>query len=667
MQIINISGIYVAIKSDKTLTESEIKTYQSKPKPDLTMADWSNYPDVDVALTRAINREIIKRYSKPRKPNINELSDFTSVEEQINKIKQTGKKYISAPYAIKNYDIPYSLKDSGVELKREVEFYELKYDDDKQEVYWQDENGKRVEFDGTRGESTNNTITIKEKILILNDEIDTIIAGIHGLIRRTPNKEQEILKRTSEKNRKIYQIYMHTKNNYVSSKQKRFTVAHELKHIAFNQKIKMLNPNLSLEQRLHMYEHDEKAAHIQELLKGIERFYIKNRDVNEFPSKCQWLVEELKKHTPEEQDQILHDYKYLIAESSRHWEENYGQHYKEKDEQFHHQIAQDAVNTPLSKLIGSEEDYKKVLSAAYTFDVHNPDTKRTEIKDLSAFLPNEFDISEEQKDYLKKVEEIKDQRQAYLENKGITSDILEQISKRKLPSVYNTEEKLDVRDTPQETTEQKTENEEQDQSFKEPYRKYYQTLSKQEKSLYEEDEQSPNYKATLKRTNGEELNIEATPSNQITLGAKDKNHLPKIPDYEDFNNLVKLAKQQNKTITFGKIKNAEYKARLIIACLENNVKIKNLPDLSKLQGLTPETKQKLAAYKIRLLKQMSQSREDKGEYTGLSQEENNQRNKLEQARATIREARKNNKTQNNPSYDEARAAIIARQKELKGR
>ena len=171
----------------------------------------------------------------------------------------------------------------------------------------------------------------------------------------------------------------------------------------------------------------------------------------------------------------------------------------------------------------------------------------------------------------------------------------------------------------------------------------------------------------MKRTNGEELNIEATPSNQITLGAKDKNHLPKIPDYEDFNNLVKLAKQQNKTITFGKIKNAEYKARLIIACLENNVKIENLPDLSKLQGLTPETKQKLAAYKIRLLKQMSQSREDKGEYTGLSQEENNQRNKLEQARATIREARKNNKTQNNPSYDEARAAIIARQKELKGR
>ena len=147
----------------------------------------------------------------------------------------------------------------------------------------------------------------------------------------------------------------------------------------------------------------------------------------------------------------------------------------------------------MSKLIGSEEDYKKVLSAAYTFNVYNPDTKRTEIKDLSAFLPDEFDISEEQKDYLKKVEEIKNQRQAYLENKGITSDILEQISKRKLPSVYDTEEKLDVRDTPQETTEQKTENEEQDQSFKEPYRKYYQTLSKQEKSLYEEDEQSPTH------------------------------------------------------------------------------------------------------------------------------------------------------------------------------
>ena len=206
-----------------------------------------------------------------------------------------------------------------------------------------------------------------------------------------------------------------------------------------------------------------------------------------------------------------------------------------------------------------------------------------------------------------------------------------------------------------------------DESFKEPYRKFYQAVAAKEHSQYHEDTQSPNFSAGLKRQNGEELNITATADNQISLQAKDKDQKPKIPDYKDFDDLVKLAKSQGQTISLGNIKSPEFKARLILACLENNVAIENMPDWSKLQGLEPETKQRLAKQKIAALRQMVHDKNQKGEYSGLSQEESDKRRKLEQARATIRTARHNNQTQNNPTYDAARAAVIARQKELKGR
>ena len=97
--------------------------------------------------------------------------------------------------------------------------------------------------------------------------------------------------------------------------------------------------------------------------------------------------------------------------------------------------------------------------------------------------------------------------------------------------------------------------------FKSPYRKFYQQKAKQEGSTYREDTQDPHFNATLARPNGEELNIIATQDNHASLGAKDSQHRSKIPNQQDFNDLVKLAQSQGKNIVFGNIKTPEYKAQ----------------------------------------------------------------------------------------------------------
>jgi len=112
----------------------------------------------------------------------------------------------------------------------------------------------------------------------------------------------------------------------------------------------------------------------------------------------------------------------------------------------------------------------------------------------------------------------------------------------------------------------------------EPYREFYQNLAKKEKSQYSEDNTSPYYKATLVRKDNSELNIVATPDNQVSLGAKDKDKKDKIPEHKDFENLALLAKKSGRSISFGEIKSPEFKARLMLACLKNDVKMKNIPN-----------------------------------------------------------------------------------------
>lgn len=129
--------------------------------------------------------------------------------------------------------------------------------------------------------------------------------------------------------------------------------------------------------------------------------------------------------------------------------------------------------------------------------------------------------------------------------------------------------------------------------FAEPWRKFYKNVAKLEKAKYIEDENDPNYKATLQRKNGEEVNIVATPQNQVSLSGRDKDKNYKVPDYKDFNYLAVFAKKTGKQISFGSIKSPEFKARLLLACLENEVEMKNIPSSAELKGVDPKLMQQI--------------------------------------------------------------------------
>lgn len=204
------------------------------------------------------------------------------------------------------------------------------------------------------------------------------------------------------------------------------------------------------------------------------------------------------------------------------------------------------------------------------------------------------------------------------------------------------------------------------QDFKEPWRKFYQKAAAKENAVYSEDKDSAHYKATFSRTNGEKLEITATPQHKVSLGAKDKDGNSKVPSYEDFNNLVLAAKEQGGRISFGKIKTPEFRARLMLACLENNVDIKTLPEFGTMEGLEPETKQRLAKHKIAILKRMVQDKEQTGEYSGLSLEEKIQRQKMEQAKKAVLQARKNNQT-DTPEYQAAKDMLLQRRLKMDGK
>lgn len=122
-------------------------------------------------------------------------------------------------------------------------------------------------------------------------------------------------------------------------------------------------------------------------------------------------------------------------------------------------------------------------------------------------------------------------------------------------------------------------NRETDDSFKQPWREFAQNVATELGATYEEDKKETNYKATLKHQDGSRTQIEASSANNVALSAKDKDGNKTVPELEVFKKLVEKAQKEGQTINFGNISTPEFKARLLIACIESNppIKTKNAP------------------------------------------------------------------------------------------
>ena len=105
------------------------------------------------------------------------------------------------------------------------------------------------------------------------------------------------------------------------------------------------------------------------------------------------------------------------------------------------------------------------------------------------------------------------------------------------------------------------------------------------------------------------------------MTAQNKNGKSKIPNYEDFNKLALYAKEQGQTVSFGNIKSEEFKARLLLACMENNVAIVKMPhiDMEKIDKETSLRIKKAKFHKKEIkLKSSDASKQEKQQKIDLT-------------------------------------------------
>ena len=107
-----------------------------------------------------------------------------------------------------------------------------------------------------------------------------------------------------------------------------------------------------------------------------------------------------------------------------------------------------------------------------------------------------------------------------------------------------------------------------DPSFKKTLREIFQPSAAKQKAEYKEDIKAAEYSAEIKHANGSIDTIVAKSANNITLSAKDKDGNPRMPNMQRFRDIVALAQKQGSAIEFGNIKSPDFKARLMLACME---------------------------------------------------------------------------------------------------
>ncbi|MBR2923072.1 MAG: hypothetical protein IKC10_07140 [Alphaproteobacteria bacterium] len=133
--------------------------------------------------------------------------------------------------------------------------------------------------------------------------------------------------------------------------------------------------------------------------------------------------------------------------------------------------------------------------------------------------------------------------------------------------------------------------------FKDDWRKLAKNIANIMGWEYEEDEKETNFSVVLKANDGSRTFINASSENDVSLSAKDKDGNEKIPDMKVFTELVKKAQKENKSISFGDIRDPEFKARLLVASMHAKPPVKTIgaPEINDefLSSVEPKTSQLL--------------------------------------------------------------------------
>ena len=521
----------------------------------------------------------LKPYIIPAFTTSNEFSDLNSIEAEIASHNPEGKKIHYSKFTFSDDQIPSEIAALGVEITRRPVFISVSKDAGGQLQYsakarsWDpDENGNYTydtidnynpsEDHFTGFASGDRKIKLEEQIFLYDDSVET------ELLQQFPQE-------TLQENKKV-------------------DISHEIQHLQNKINIAKAHkdnsaPRCSLYDYLLMKIYDETFASFTPLLADIE---VKKANPNYISPQYQWFYDTLSQQG-KDINNISRQYVFKTLE--QYWKKEYSGSYAQKDGPFFRHLEGFVKYNPWAsyQVQDNSEDFKKALSAMLTYDGVDYSQFVDLSQDILSTYKNqlEYTLSDgTKKNWLQELEEMAREIRRKAAQYGIDEEIAVKLKDENTSFPLTTKKPFE----PQELDMPQEEPVNEDQ--KDFYRTYFKSVADKNNLIYDEDENSPNYKVSLKEQSGAATHITINNNHDIVMKATDANGQPKVPDNARFDDIVKMAQQQGSTIiNFGNISSNEYKARLYLACLKANMKMKNAPELNAefLASIDQATKQSI--------------------------------------------------------------------------
>lgn len=388
------NGSIIALKGNPILSDEDLEQYQ---KP---LSEVLKYKGVDLANSLMLSIEVPQRC-------INlENSVFTN---NLNCPFQTpviakGEILVNNFKNIADEIIPPFASKIGIQIKRADHIYRVSYNETENCIDYFNQQGEEEEGVGC-AHVIGNEITINNEVLIYSEKDYSLIrSSEQKVLERMHQQNAEPISRTEaeeltldelpDKEYFLFKIFLenHKRNAEIPK-----SLIHEIKHIrtAFsleNRSQKINTKRLQIADMLRCEIDDEKTAGLEETFSSINTYLEKGdyKDYSAFGESEKWLVSLISNKSPIEINEILGNHKAIVKAAGYLWNKKRFPEYKQQVEKVGLYNIRRAPLSPSEDKDRSE--YILRHSMMYSFSLFNPQTKKYEQKDLSAFADTEIEI-----------------------------------------------------------------------------------------------------------------------------------------------------------------------------------------------------------------------------------------------------------------------------------
>lgn len=558
----------------ETMAEIRINTEGKRQYYDDAGQHVAELDDMLDDLTASVNLTL-RPVFPPSFNTENEFSKLDSIESEIARRNTSNKKVLYSHFTYDENNLPEEIRDLGVKITRDPLLFitvtkdahgKLQYSAERRNA-----DGSYTAIDNYNPNAARFTglvngkreIKLEEQIFLYDDDVKD------DLLRQFPSEQ---LKLDKQRN-----------------------LLHELQHISNKIKIaqmQTLKPksNCSIADYYRLEFYDEISASLKPLLEEIA-------DENHNNPSYQWFYDAISQQGKDIKNiQPQEIFQTLVA----YWNQQFSDGYAKKNSQFFKNVQGFVKYTPWAsyQIQDGSEDYLKSLKAMLTIDGTDYSQFLSPTQDPITAHKNklEYTLSDgTQKNWLQELEEKAREIRKKAAQYGIDEEIAVKLKDRH--TIYPLNPKAPFEPQELELPQEEPVNNDE-KSF---YRAYFKLVAKKNYLEYNEDENSPIYKVSLKEQSGAATHISINNSRNIIMKATDTNGQPKVPDYDRFDDIVRMTKEQGcNVINFGNISSNEYRARLYLACLKANMRMKNAPELNAefWASVDPATKKAITDIKL---------------------------------------------------------------------